>query len=102
MAKAKTKTKRKRKEEEDGEMGEEVARNRKWNREGTAMVWLRVTPAQRDRMDGAVRAWNAGKRVVEGREPRLTRTGLILDAVDAYLPRLAGREQLELPAVKRG
>jgi hypothetical protein len=82
-------------------------RNKQWERDGTKMVWLRVTTEQRDRMDAAVRVWNAEGRVIQGRVPKLTRTGLILDAVDAYLSQgpVAARQpadQLTLPGVKRG
>jgi len=89
---------------DEGEFAEVEGRNKQWDRDGTRMIWLRVTPGQRDRMDAAVLAWNVEARVVQGRAPKLTRTGLILDAVDAYLAAgpVAVRQQLELPAVKRG
>ncbi len=86
---------------------EQEGRNKQWDRDGTKMVWLRVTTEQRDKMDAAVRVWNASGRVVSGRAPKLTRTGLILDAVDWWLssgpkqPSASG-DQMELAGVKRG
>jgi len=85
--------------------GEVEGRNAQWQRDGTVMVWLRITPEQRDRIALAVRMWNATAQVVAGRVPKLTRTGYILDAVENWFangPKQPSGVQLDLPAVKRG
>jgi hypothetical protein len=51
------------------------------------LLWFRVTPELRVRISAALERANADREVVSGARTALTRTGLILKAIEGYLAR---------------